>query len=63
MAKPTLTKRYNADNTLSILCRGRVVEKFPLGCHSYADAFAKGWFGDEPIRWGRPQFRRRRKDI
>jgi hypothetical protein len=56
VTKPLLTKRYNADQTLTILCRGRVVIKFGLGDHRRADDFAKGWFGDDPIRWGKTQF-------
>jgi hypothetical protein len=53
----SLTKRYNADNSLSILARGRVLTRIRLGHHDSAEAFAQGWFGDHPIKWGRPQFR------
>jgi hypothetical protein len=56
-----LTKRYNADNTLSVLARGRVVLKCKLGWHSDADTFAIGWYGDNPVVWNRPQFRLRKK--
>jgi hypothetical protein len=58
-----LVKRYNANQTLSILARGRVQITFKLGDHSSADHFAKGWFGDHPVRWGRAQFRRSSKPI
>lgn len=56
--KPSaLTRRYNGDNTLSLLCRGRVVIKFKLGNHGDAEHFAAGWFGEHEQKWGRPQFR------
>lgn len=58
-----LVKRYNADNSLSILAHGRVHTRLELGHHSAADAFAKGWFGDHPVRWGRAQFRRSTRPI
>lgn len=60
MSRPVkLVKRYNADNTLSILARGRVQIRLQLGDHSAAEHFARGWFGEHPIRWGRAQFRRK----
>jgi len=57
MKPKTLVRRYNADGTLSLLYRGRVVRKFKLGFHSDAELFAKGWFRDGPQAWGRSQFR------
>ncbi len=59
MKKSLLTKRFNADNSLSLLSGGRVQVRFELGRHSNADDFAKGWYGDEEVRWGVPQFRLR----
>lgn len=50
-----LTKRWNADNTISLLSRGKVVLS-RVDSRS-AEAFAEGWFGDKKPRWGRQQFR------
>lgn len=52
-----LVRRYNADGSLSILARGLVMIRFELGWHSSAEPFARGWFGDGPVKWGKPQFR------
>jgi len=58
MKKPiTLTRRYNADGSLSLCARGRVQIRLPLGRHSDAEIFAIGWFGEgQPQKWGRARF-------
>ena len=52
-----LTKRYNKDGSISLLCRGRVVQKFKLGAYTHLSvlSFCQGWYGDHPMIFGRTQ--------
>jgi hypothetical protein len=51
---PTLTRRWNLDGSISLLSGGRVV--FRHQDLNALKAYAKGWFGDCPERWGRSIF-------
>lgn len=57
--KMTLTKRINADNSISFICRGRVIERFK-GSSAFHDAaiFERAFIGDgSRFRLGRVQIR------
>lgn len=48
---PCLTKRYNADKSVSLYCNGRVVLSRQRDQRSI-DAFCIGWFGtDDRTAW------------
>lgn len=55
-----LTKRYNVDNSISLICRGRVIHR---GNKESIENFAIGFFGGKAPCWGRPQFKFSAKKI
>lgn len=57
MTKPiNLTKRYNKNGTIVLLgWKGKVV--FKSRDHRSIDAFIAGWYGDNPIKMNKTQFK------
>ncbi|UUV43260.1 hypothetical protein RCCWILLIS_88 [Rhodobacter phage RcCWillis] len=57
-----LSKRWNADGSITLYCRGRKVERFTGSSASESvKHFAAGWYGDHPIRWGKSKFAKSKK--
>lgn len=59
---PKLSKRWNADGSITLYCRGSKVERFTgSNASESVKAFAAGWYGDYPIRWGKSKFANSKK--
>ena len=52
-----LSKRWNADGSITLMCCGRKVTRFsgPFALES-VNHFAAGWYGDHPILWAKSKF-------
>ena len=62
MKRAGLTKRYNANLSISLIYKNKVIfntgTSFAISPESSADRFATGWFGENnPQKWNPPKFR------